>query len=213
MKRTLFTIAAFLFCTVGAAQANTVTVKLENLYTSGIKIAAMQIDFLKNDLFGYPFLGDEKNIFELPDIEAKSDFGAGSSIVRHPSFINNWTIDYLDKYDAGTKISLARGCIVYSDSENEQYALRDGFLLELHSNDTAFAIDPASVEIFDFINTRDPVQGLGIHQTFAGPDQILTISPLEEPPSTVPMPASVFLLGSGLVGLIGFRRKRSGRQV
>lgn len=202
MKKRILFLMLTLFLLAGTSQANTVTIKLENIYSAGIEVSSFQMEFLENGGFGFPFLYNEDDIFLDPDIEWNADFGSDSAILRSPTlFTNNWedNMDFLEEYN--DPIATASGFLGFSDSDSDQFALRDGFLVEMTSVDTDFAVDITTIELFDFIDTANPIEGLVINESFDSGDQSIIIS-------QVPIPGAIWLLGSALVGLIGIRGRR-----
>lgn len=190
-----------LFFVVATAHANTVTIDLVDLYANGVKVAAMQMDFVTDGTHGFPFLYDENDFLKEPEISENSNFGAGSSIVQVSTFKSKWFIEYMEDYNPSTGIANASGLLIYTTG-TDQYALRDGRLVQLDSPNIPVAIDPGSVLVFNFLDTANPDPLVRVESFSDGENNRITLS-------YVPIPSAFLLLGSGLFGLVALRRKRS----
>ena len=180
--------------------ANTVTIKFDSIYSSGILVGAMQMGFDDHDQYGFPFLSDAGDPFAESDLTYRHNFG-DEGIWNNSVMESNWYLESLEEKNSNTGITSARGYVIYCGEVNDAYALHDGRIAELSSNNTNFRIDLSSIQVFDFVDTATPISELVVTESFSGDNhQIVTIS-------SVPIPGAVWLLGSGLIGLAGIRRR------
>ena len=199
MKKIYIVLAMLItFIFAGVAASNTVIVKLDNLFDS-VLISSVQMKFTTEPGVDLPFLSDDDDVWAEADFTIETNFGDDSAIFRNPIMYENWDAEALEDYDG--RISTADGFIAYTIKESTEFALHNGFLAKLSSEDSIFRVDLETIQLYDFVDTLNPITGLIITEQFDGDNQLITIS-------NVPIPTTLFLLGSGLIGLIGLRRKQ-----
>jgi hypothetical protein len=91
---------------------------------------------------------------------------------------------------------------------NTNLAPADGLFVTMESANTDFAIDLGSFEFYDFSGQYGEiitVPFLATQTVDAAGSHVL----VDFAPSAVPIPGAVWLLGSGLLGLVTIRRRRA----
>jgi hypothetical protein len=176
------------------SHANTVTMVLEDIHSSGIYISSFQMFFLEDTDFGLPLLNN-------------MDFTELSDNYLIP--LGAWYLDFFDKSENFQTFGTGffGGSLEGGPGDNEAlYGLRDGFVVEISTTGgaTNFAVDISTLDLFSFTDTANPIQGLFINESFDGGNQLITISS-----TAVPVPSTIILLSGGLIGLVAMRRRRS----
>ena len=172
--------------------ANTVNVVLGDI--GGVNIGAFDLYFYEPDgTYGWPVQVDD-SVF--PPVE---DFvlTAGSAV---PFSGDYWYIDtYINSPNAD--LDLVRGVGGYDEVDNVGNALTSGLFLTMSSDNTYFGINVNDIRnaFYESINYSS-ITGLVLTESWVGDVQTVTIS-------TIPIPGAVWLLGSGLIGLVGIRRR------
>ena len=196
-KRLCYITVLLLFALSTTVSANMVTIKLDGIFASGVNVGALQMGF--DTQYDFPFLSDDNDPFTPKDISWDHDFG-DEGIWDNPIMSDNWYLEALEDYNPATGIALADGFSIYCGSDNEAFALHDGSIAELSSVDTTFRIDLSSIQVFNFVDTANPIPGINFTEVINGNNQIITIS-------AVPIPPACWLFGFGLIGMLGIRRK------
>ena len=198
-KLQFFSLVSFIltfFVAVSVAFANTVTVNLENINDLAPPISGMQFYFLDNDEFGYPLETDRATF--------KSDFSVelGSAVGNH----NGWELYPLLKIQDNK--DYARGMSFFSKAMVASLAPGNGVFAVMSSENTAFAIDISTVELYDFQGDYGEIIPPDLYEVTElfddNKNQTVTIA---FAPAPVPVPGALWLLGSGVVGLISVRRR------
>ena len=184
----------FIILIANPATANTVTFYFDDPVASGYTdIISMQMDF------------------DPLDPGAENPFTWDVSLTAGPG------VAYDSKSNSGKFLDLsstgdyATGLVVTQKYNDRPF--HDGLMFTLAPGEYAdpfdVAIDLGSIMIFSAADTANPIPGLFISEEWIGADQIVTISATDPGPGpVVPIPASVFLLGGGLLGPVRHSHKR-----
>ena len=170
------------------ATANTVSIYLEGV-AADIDISAFQFAFYDPDAkYGYPLAYDWDNLV--------GDFNITWGSGQPPDtawLLESYTIMVVGPLDYATGYAAAS-----HSTANPAIALNDGLVVELSSS-TFFGLNSldASTTIWDFDNNPLDLQ---ISVEWDNGNQTITLS-------QVPIPGALWLLGSGLIGMIGVRKK------
>jgi hypothetical protein len=183
----------------GTAQANTVTVEFVGLDASGI------------DVSGFQFLFDTTNYDMPPETINDSpppNFGKDFSVSYNQSHLY-WSVDtLLDNIDTDNG-DYVRGIYgaddyynLYPSFDNQPH---DGLFLTMSSVNTKFALDifNSNNKLYDYTGDYgEVIEGFVYNAVWDGDNQKVIIS-------AIPIPGAVWLLASGLAGLVAMRRKNS----
>ena len=194
MKKLLAVVVAVLCigAFVPAASANTVTVMIDGI--DPLEIGTLQLFHYEPDsTYGWPVDNDSGSFPPYQDF----DVTVGSAIT-YPDY---WNVDTLIEVQ-GT-VDYARGIAFGATILDPVNALVDGTLVTLVSNDTFFGVNPDDDRNLAWGMASEPLT-IYISAEWQGDNQIVTIS--AEPP-IIPIPGTLLLLGSGLAGLLGLRRR------
>ena len=194
------TIMFFCICTlIPNANANTVTINIDGI--DPFDIAAFQFFFNEPDgTYGWPVETD--NTVFPPGKDFAVNIGPA---IQYSDY---WNVDTLLSADGA--YDFARGVAGAANLINPANALVDETLLVMSSENTYFAINLRDDrnDIFEMGTDQSIIASLFVTEEWLGADQIVTISATDPGPGpVVPIPASVFLLGGGLLSLFGIRRR------
>lgn len=174
--------------------ANTVTVTLDGVRAAGITIGAFELNFYEPDgTYQYPVDFD----FDTFTGDFTYTWGPG----QPPEA--GWDLASYPINSVGN-IDFARGyAAIAVNNTNPILILNDGLLVTLESVNSFFGINPVDPgnTFFDFY-TNAKFANLRITEEWIGSNQAITIS-------QVPIPSAILLLGGGLIGLVGLRRRKS----
>ena len=213
MKRiaTLVTIMIS-FCVLtfaSNAMANTVSISLEGIESSGIKISGFQLFFYEpDDDYGWPVEYDDRVGPPKFGEDFSYEWGANQPYEGEyrglDTFINTVIIT-VDEVDY--EVDYVRGIAPYDTYFKDWNKLEDGLVLTLSSNNTFFGIDVTDTRnsFYDYEGTDGeviPFPPLQIAEEWIEGNQTITIS-------AVPIPSTLLLLGTGLMGLMGLRRRKN----
>ena len=188
---------AFLLCiaclvmVASPVSANTVEFRLEKL--GDLEISGFQLFFFEPDgSYEYPV---DINVDTL-----ESDFSADWGPAQNNSDL--WSLESF--IEMTESIDYARGVGGVANLFNPSLKLDEGLILSLTSENSFFGIDienPA-MAFFDFNGTdgENITSQLIFESEWDGNTQIVTAN-------NVPIPSALLLLGSGIAGLVGIRRK------
>ena len=214
-KFSIVLISVFCLLFVGSnVYANTVTVELSGIDAAAVDISAFQLFFLAPGFYtppgatlGYPVETD----YNTAEFDFNVAWGASQPPIGGTP--TNWSVTssintiILPPGDGSVQNQdLATGILGNSNSTGFPALSRlvDGTLLTASSTNTIFGVDINDLDnsFFDFLN-QNITTDLVITEQWLGNNQTVTIAP-------VPIPGSILLLGSGILGLVGLsRRKRS----
>ena len=195
-------IIGFCFLTFGSGVwANTVTINFEGVMD---EISGFDLFYLEPDSeYGWPV--------ETVVGAGPPNFGNDHTWVfgaDQPYSGQYWGIDtFIDNVDNATDDGdYVRGISAYDSYFDASWnKLNNGVVLTLTSMNTNFGIDlmnPGN-RFFDYQGSLGeiiPMDTFNVTETWVNGDQIVTFS-------QIPIPGAVWLLGSGLVGLVGIRRR------
>lgn len=171
--------------------ANTVEFRLENI--GDLEISGFQLFFFEPDgSYEYPV---DMNLDTL-----ETDFSANWGPAQNNS--DFWSLESL--IEMTESLDYARGVGGVVNIFNPSLKLDEGLILSLTSENSFFGIDfenPA-MAFFDFNGTdgENITSLLRFDSEWDGNTQIVTAS-------NVPIPSALLLLGTGIAGLVGVRRK------
>ena len=191
MKKILVLLNVMLFFWGSLCLANQVTVTLENV--GNLKISQFEVKFLSDDIYDYPL--------EYDEITSLNDFvwEFGASIPNTKAWILDTLIININNGD------YVRGIVPSIKSLNTpDLGLKDGLVVTMISQDTNFAIDMQTFKFFDFMLPFGNEIASELYkksETWIEGNQNINVN-------FVPIPTTFFLLGSGLLGLIGIGRRR-----
>jgi hypothetical protein len=190
MNRLSIVVLFFVLATAQSAYAtNTVEFNLVG-FKDLIDVSAVEFSFLDNDEFGLPVDLDER-VFP-----SRNDFviepGPGLPFPSAWEFFSLIT-------DLEENLVAASGFGALSTSTSDAAragAPDDGLFVRLTSQDTCFAIDTATIQLFDFEN--NDIEILSVESEFTDNTQIVTVTS-----SAIPLMGSgiMFFIGSVLISL------------
>jgi hypothetical protein len=195
-------ILIFLSCLLLASQvsANTVEFRFENI--GDLEVSGFQLFFFEPDgTYGYPvdtnYATFEMDFdFEWGDAQTRDSFWSLESLIVTD---DNGTPD-----NENDDIDYARGIGGVVNNLNDALRLGEGLVVSMTSVDTYFGIDinNLSTAIFDFNGENGEIitQLFVFSDDWDGDTQIVTAS-------AVPIPSAILLLGGGLLGILGIRRR------
>lgn len=189
MKRSLITILAVLttFGWISQASASTVPF-MQPFVTTSNSITQFQVNISPSDSFA---------IFDISDFGG--DLDAADKVIMDTN--GNGSDEIL--VDPGNAQSTSGTTLTSVDDSNQSITLSDGRFFFAWSADGAISWNPwietltnsGTSFTFDFTITQSTL--------FVG-----DITPIG-PPAAIPVPAAVWLFGSGLLGLVGIARKKA----
>ena len=129
----------------------------------------------------------------------------GDAITAPAGWNKDSLIETVNDASGNPRADYARGMSFSSKAMNPGLAPHDGIFATMSSVDTNFDIDPISLIFFDFTGSYGEIitTPFQLTRTTNGDDINIIIDF-----RAVPIPAAVWLLGSGLLGLWGIRRRR-----
>jgi hypothetical protein len=204
----LMAIAAVLFMgTPSSGLANTVSVYLDGIDAAGLEIGGFQL--MLSESFNLPPGTVEGqppptfgNNFFINGIRATGSTSPGLASDQ-PYSGEYWEVNTLIDPDDTDGAEYVRGVYGFDNYWDASWnKLNDGLLLTLSSS-LSIAIDIVSPGTFFYDYNDEIIDGLQISCLWEGGNQTVNVS-------AVPIPSTLLLLGGGLAGLLGLkRRKRS----
>lgn len=181
------------------AQANTVTVSLEFTDDVGVSDFLVTLDPTKS----YPLLYDsETNASDCT-------YYLGNAVANPSLWLTLPDFEEISSDDSDQYRQYLKGVVGLPLFDNSP--MQDGTLLTISSENYDFAIDmlddglgDQGILFKDFAG-NEVSSGYAIIETWDGGDQHLLVQFNASP---VPLPASFVLMASGLVGLVGIKRKK-----
>jgi hypothetical protein len=182
-----------LFFSATTTSANIVQFNLANM--GDLEISGFQLFFFEPDgTYAYPV---DVN-YDTFEEDFEFEWGPGQT---RESF---WSLESLILIDEN--IDFAKGIGGVASQLNTALKLNEGLILTMSSNDSYFGIDVDNISMafFDFNGTEGEniTSMLRFDVVWEGDKQVVTAS-------AVPIPPAVLLFGSGIIGMLGLRRKLS----
>lgn len=180
-----------------SAQAASLTVDLANVgLLGGDNFWSYYLEFDLTDNTDTPIVTKS-----IANNQHKYDFGVANGFPAEMFMVDNWS-DYSSVTNNGNILQ-----VFVSENDaldvGQKAFLQDGTLVTINYGDSNIL----SLAYVEFLSSTDIVASILMQPSgvqFGAGDNLLTFSP-----SAVPVPGAAWLLGSGLLGLVGLRRKKA----